>query len=90
MTKNQTKYKNNPTDEFDTIAFESTDLNECLTYAKKESDFEPIEYAIDITENAIKKAINDLDHVIIGCRGAGFNATADVLCDIRTTLKHRQ
>lgn len=67
--------------------FNSDNLTECLNYYKDFDDIVPLENAIYIAESKIKKAINDLDHIIIGCRTAGFRETANALCEVRENLK---
>jgi hypothetical protein len=83
----KTKFKNDPTDEYEIEVFQSEDLSECLDYYKDTKDILPLENSIDVMEEKIEKTINNLTHVILGCRMAGFDATANVLCDIRNSLQ---
>ena len=82
-----TKFKNDPTDEYQIEVFSSENLGECLDFYKETKDILPLENAIDVMDEKIQKTINNLTHVILGCRMAGFDATANVLCDIRNNLQ---
>lgn len=67
--------------------FTSTDLNECLDYAKEFKDYEPLEFAIDENTNKIERAIETIQFLIDKARVDGNNYMANKLISIRTNLK---
>lgn len=84
----KTIFKNDPTESYNVIEqFESENLSECLDYYKETKDILPLENAIDVMDEKVKKAINDIIHLTLGCRASGFTHTANALCEIRENLQ---
>jgi len=87
LGKKINKYKNNPTEECEIEEFTLDTLQDCLDYYKQTKDIDALESKIYEIENKIENAIRNLNNVIVGCRLVQYDETANVLCQIRNSLK---